>query len=510
MAFAVAIPTRAQPEHRDLAFWMKRTLEELAELHANPCADAVHDFRVALRRCRSVAAAIEEIDPHPDWDEMRGCARKVFRSMGDLRDAQVAEGWLHELQPQDDPLKSALIVSLKREQEAAQVKALHLAGKFDERRWSELARILRARLRKIPADGDAARCLALERLEEAKELHRRALRTESPGPWHELRIGVKRFRYTLELLVPSLHVKWIESLKRVQDVLGDIHDLDMLQDKISEWQSESDAETMKGWQSRVATIRQEKLQTYRQFALGGASIWQNWLGSFPRHEWTAYSAGRVTATRKAMDPRPARSLAVSRIARRLWSQLRITGAKQFADANERRVLEAAARLSGIRYTAGRKSRVKSARTFLLHVPVPPGWSFAEWERVAWVIRFQRGPHPGSANKRFSKLSVEQQAAIGLVTGVLRLAVAAQRSGVNAGAAIKIESLPQGLLLHIEGVEETPEVAALFVEAKRPLEHALGKTILVQPLVQAQAPSTTHLPSQKARKFSALPPILVIS
>jgi hypothetical protein len=81
--------------------------------------------------------------------------------------------------------------------------------------------------------------------------------------------------------------------------------------------------------------------------------------------------------------------------------------------------------------------------------------------------------------------------------------------VNAGAAIKIESLPQGLLLHIEGVEETPEVAALFVEAKRPLEHALGKTILVQPLVQAQAPSMTHLPSQKARKFSALPPILVI-
>src|SRR5215475_9334965 len=122
MAFAVAIPARALPEHRDLAFWMKRTLEELAELRSNPSADAVHDFRVALRRCRSVAAAVEEIDPHPDWDEMRGCARKAFRSMGALRDAQIMEGWLNELQPQDDAIKLALAQSLEREQEAAQVK----------------------------------------------------------------------------------------------------------------------------------------------------------------------------------------------------------------------------------------------------------------------------------------------------------------------------------------------------------------------------------------------------
>jgi CHAD domain-containing protein len=501
MAFAVAIPTRAPLEHRDLAFWMKRTLDELAELRSNPSADAVHDFRVALRRCRSVAGAVAEIDPHPDWEEMRCGARKLFRAMGDLRDAQIMEEWIRELRPQSDAIKVALIESLKREQEEAQVKALHLAEKFDEKRWSELARTLRARLRKIPADGDAARCLALERVEEAQELHRRALRTESPRPWLALRIGIKRFRYTLELIVPSLHARWIDSLKRVQDVLGDVHDLDMLLDKICEREREFDPELTSDWQARLAAIRQEKLQTYRQCALGGASIWQNWLGSFPRHEWPEYSSARIAATRKAMDPRPARSLAVLRIAKRLWSQLRASGAKPFADMKERHVLEAAARLSGIRHIAGRKSRVKSARTFLLHTPIPPGWSFAEWERVAWAIRFQRGPHPGPSNKRFSKLSVEQQIAISLLAGVLRLAVAAQRSGANSGAAIKVESLPQGLLLHVEGVEETPEIAARFVEAKYPLEHALGKTILIQP---TDSPQTAQ-----AKKAVALPPVALI-
>lgn len=510
MAFALAIPARALPEHRDLAFWMKRTLDELTELRADPTADAVHDLRVAIRRCRSLATAIAEIDPHPAWDEMRGQARKLFRSMGKLRDAQIMEGWLRELHPHDDAIQSELIVMLRREQETAQAKALHLAVKFDGKRWSELTKILRSRLRNIPADGDAARCLGLERLEEAKELHRRALRTERPEPWHELRIGIKRFRYTLELLAPAIHAKSIDSLKRVQDVLGDVHDLDMLQVKISESRAETDPELTEEWQERIAAARREKLQTYRQLALGGANIWQNWFASFPRHEWPAYAAARISATRRAMDPKAARSLAVSRIAKRLWSQLRITDAKIFADANAARVMEAAARLSGIRHSARGKSRLKSVRTFLLRIPIPGGWSFAEWERVAWAIRFQRGPDPGPTNKRFSKLSVEQQVAIGVLAGVLRVAIAAQRSGVTSGKAITIESLPQGLLLHVEGVEETPEVAARFAEAKRLLEHVLGKTILVQPFVRAQTPLTDLSQSKKSRKASALSPVLVIS
>src|ERR1700747_2240006 len=66
MAFAVSIPSRALSEHRDLAFWMKRALQELAGLRGDASPDAVHDLRVALRRCRSVAAALKEIDPHPD------------------------------------------------------------------------------------------------------------------------------------------------------------------------------------------------------------------------------------------------------------------------------------------------------------------------------------------------------------------------------------------------------------------------------------------------------------
>jgi CHAD domain-containing protein len=485
---------------------MKRALDELARLQADPNPDVVHDLRVALRRCRSVAAAVEEIDPHPDWAEMRDCARKLFRSLGKLRDAQVMEQWVGKIQPQDDSVKRALLESLTATEESAKKKALQNAVRFGVQRWHELERVLTSRLRRIPADGEAACCLALERLEEARELHRRALRTETPEPWHELRIGVKRFRYTLEALVPSLHGRWSDSLKRVQDMLGDIHDVDVLLELVRETRANLPGELGGGmdWDSAIAQVREAKLEDYRKLALGHSNIWQTWLKSFPKQDWERFTAGRIAATRKCMDGKLRRSMVARRLALKLWSQLRASGAGEiFANAKERVVLDSAARLIGVRLQDSKKRRTKLARTFLLKSPVPPAWSFAEWERVAWAVRFQRGPEPSNGSKRFSKLSVEQQAGIALHAGILRLALAIQRAGITSGAALQLESLPQGLLLHIRGVEETPDNAASFAKAKRLLEHSLGKTILLH-----LDPDVQHNPSG-AESLQTVPTIAIV-
>jgi len=480
MAHAVSFPTRATSEHRGLSFWMKRTLEELAGLRSNPSPDAVHDVRVAVRRCRSVASAIEEIDPHPDWQEMRDCARKLFRTLGELRDAQVMIEWVKELHPEDRALKTSLLTGLVKAEESSREQAIQNAGRFDVKRWKELSRTLGARIRRVPADGDAARCLALERLEEAKELHRRAMRTETPKPWHALRIGVKHFRYSVESLLPTLHSGWAESLKRVQDILGNIHDLDVLAAMLKKARAEQPGDDGSDWLTRIERERHENMETYRQLALGQNSVWQSWQSGFPRQHRLRYAAARIAATRKSLDRKPARSLSVSRISARLWSQLPTNKVDNaFADAKQRRVLEASARLSGIRAPDAKKPREKSARTFLLKSPLPPGWSFQEWECVAWAIRFQRSSDPSARNKRFSRLSAEQQAKICLHAGILRMAVALQNCGVHSGAALHFENLPQGLLLHVAGVEDNPENAARFAEAKRLLERSLAKTILIQ-------------------------------
>jgi CHAD domain-containing protein len=481
MALVLSLPSRAAVEHRDVVYWMKRAVEELRAVQAEPSARPVHDLRVALRRCRSIALAMEEIDPHPDWEELRRCARKLFRSLGDLRDAHVMGDWLKEIQPHDDPVKRRLLESLASAEESALQKALQNVSRFDEKSWKALQRSLRTRIRRVPADGDAACCLAVERLDEAFDLHRRAMRSERPKPWHQLRIGLKHFRYTVESFLPAVHAKWSDSLKRVQDVLGEIHDLDVLLELVQKGQVRA-GESGTDWEARIAEARAERMETYRQLALGTNGVWPQWSSGFPPADRPRYAAARIAATRKAMDPKPQRSLVLSRLALRLWSQLQaVRAAEVFLNPRERVLLTAAARLSGIRKASSGKPRAKSARTFLLKSPAPPGWTFAEWERVAWAIRFQRGAEPGPRNKRYSRLSADQRAGISLHAGLLRLARALQRCGLVSGRKLTVEPLPQGLLLHVVGIEESPETAALLTEAKRLIERTLGSPILVQPV-----------------------------
>ncbi len=411
--------------------------------------------------------------------------------------------WLKQLHPEHDPLNSSLLASLGKTEESSRQEVLQNANRFDVKHWKALSHELGARMRRIPVDGDAARCLAFERLEDAKELHRRAMRTESPKPWHSLRIGVKHFRYSVESLIPTLHVEWAESLKRVQDVLGNIHDLDVLAAMLHEARADQPGQTGSEWTERIERERHQNLETYRQLALGKTSIWQTWQSGFPREHRQRYANARIAATRKSLDAKPARSQCVARISTRLWSELRASnGDKMFFDGKEKSILDAAARLSGIRTLDRKKPREKSARTFLLKSPLPPGWNFAEWERVAWAIRFQRAAEPGLRNKRFSKLSAEQQGKICLHAGILRMAVALQKSGVHAGAALHIENLPQGLLLHVLGVEDNPENAVRFVQAKRLLERSLGKTILIQ------AEPDALMPAERKQKL-ALPQAISI-
>ena len=48
-----------------LALWMERVLEECDRASVEFGADPVHDLRVALRRCRSMADGLRVMDPNP-------------------------------------------------------------------------------------------------------------------------------------------------------------------------------------------------------------------------------------------------------------------------------------------------------------------------------------------------------------------------------------------------------------------------------------------------------------
>jgi CHAD domain-containing protein len=488
MATVTALSPGSHTEHRDLSFWMDRVLKEMEKVRSSPDIDAVHDLRVAIRRCRSVGAVMEEVDPDPAWQAMRKAARKLFRALGALRDAQVMSEWVKKLAPETDAVRAHLQASFESREPQLRGAALRAVGKFDQKAWKRLARTLRQRSRLVPAGSLAAECLALERFEDAKDLHAKALRTAKPKPWHALRIGVKRFRYTVESLLPDQYAAWSENLKRIQDLLGEIHDLDVLSQMVKQSDFVETEESLKLWHQAIALERHERTETYRQLTLGKTSLWNLWRAGLPMNgRIEAAADARLRATARALDPRASRTSQISRIAVGAYEALkRAEAAPAFTEASLRRVLLAAARLHGVATANAQKSPQKGASKFILGLALPPGWTNEEWELLAAVVRYHRGPEPSRKKGLFSRLSEEQQDRVRALAGVLRLARSLRKCGVESGAGLRAEKSGEAVVLYVRGLADDVETASRLAAGKHLLEESLGMPLILKPVVKKPA------------------------
>jgi CHAD domain-containing protein len=460
---------------------MERALKELDHVCTSPDADTVHDLRVALRRCRSVAAVMEEVDPDCSWPEMRKLGRKLFRQLGELRDTQILEDWTKKLGTEQEEIRRRLLSGMEKRETELRQAALKVAGKFDQRSWRKLERTLSRRVRIVPVDGLAAECLALERYEKAKELHAQALRTDKPEHWHALRIGVKRFRYTVESLLPARYEAWGDSLKHVQDLLGDVHDLDVLSERVAQEARAESEEARAVWAERIQCERHGRLETYRQLTHGNSNLWQEWRAGLPQgSRLEAAAMARIRSTARALQGNAARAAQVARLATRLYDELRRAhAAPLFREKDLRKVMRAAAQIHGIGRRLNPDAPQKAARNFLLDMPVPTGWAEDEWELLANVVRYHRGAAPKAKHKSFGRLTAEQQKAVCVLAGVLRLARALRKCGVESPSGLRIEKSVDALITYVPGLQETEETVARLAAGKYLLESGLIELLILK-------------------------------
>src|ERR1700740_878477 len=78
---------------------MARVLEECDRAAVGFEADPVHDLRVALRRCRSMADGMIAMDPDHDWKAMKKAGKRLFQRGGALRDVQIIMEWIENFYP---------------------------------------------------------------------------------------------------------------------------------------------------------------------------------------------------------------------------------------------------------------------------------------------------------------------------------------------------------------------------------------------------------------------------
>ena len=214
--------------------------------------EALHDFRVAMRRLRSTLRAYQPQLAALVPAKLRRRLRELARATGEARDVEVQIAWLEHRRNELPPARRAgvpwLLARLTQRRERAYRDIRErIAPKFDR-----LARRLRRALESPPAPDamlppSLASLIAELLLDQGSDLERRLALIRSPANHveaHAARIRVKRARYLLEPVVPEAApaAPVLRRLKQVQQLLGDLHDLHVVIVRLGDAAAEAAAE----------------------------------------------------------------------------------------------------------------------------------------------------------------------------------------------------------------------------------------------------------------------------
>jgi CHAD domain-containing protein len=490
------MPTKPAKKKSGLAFWMDRVLEECDRASVAFAPDPVHDLRVTLRRCCSIADGVAAIDPDPAWKAMKKAGKRLFRRLGELRDVHVMQEWVHRLDSPDDPVTAPLVQSFAARETPLQHEAVQALAEFDRKQWLRWSRTLPHRMARFRSGSLVFRHLALERWTEAHKLHLRALRGASPGAFHRLRIGIKRLRYIVENFLPDQHAAWSDDLKHMQDLLGEVHDLDVLWPAAVRANVFPDIDTRTRWQERISEERAQRIESYRKQTTDKDdrgrdqdSIWQLWLSQLPdRQQTESVALLRLELWASLLDPDFNHSRRVARLTLQLYDGLTAIGNAPRPPARERATLRVAALLHDVGRSDTEKNNHKAAYRLIRELSPPLGWRAQDLLTAGVIARYHRGALPRAGQKPLSGLSIKQRHDVSRLAAILRLANAFDTSRDGRIKRLRVRSGEAGnkiLLIEAEGYSARDDQAEAIAAARHLLETVYRRPVMVKPMKVAR-------------------------
>jgi CHAD domain-containing protein len=207
--------------------------------------NAIHDARVASRRIREVLPLTTDWHPQATIDDLETTFRRIGKRLGRVRDADERGVLLAHFESRVPPA-AASFVAFRREQERDRLRLVRKTIKQFER--LDLARVLgtivagrsiatRPWFRSSAEWPNQLRCAIRERAGEAREALHHATGVYFPNRLHRTRIALKKLRYALEIAcatgADTGANESLRYLKNTQDVLGDLHDRQVLIDDLA-------------------------------------------------------------------------------------------------------------------------------------------------------------------------------------------------------------------------------------------------------------------------------------
>ena len=203
---------------------------QLGKLRGELAADKVHDARVATRRLRAALVLFGD-------DKRVRRADKVVSvlqdALGEVRDLHVQLDAFTAMGDQASPLERTALRHV-REHLASRLPGRTEALRAAIPKWQKDGLEALGRLERLQPRGKLGGHRTRDRLVgELEELEARVIEAQgdpSPAPMHELRKGVKKFRYAVELLAPAMPAEAeqvLGALEPLQESLGKLHDTDV-------------------------------------------------------------------------------------------------------------------------------------------------------------------------------------------------------------------------------------------------------------------------------------------
>ena len=195
---------------------------ELRLVYVQPEEDAVHDFRVGMKKLRALFYFLNSIEPELDSKSLLKPYRVLYKSIGNIRDAHIAIKLIQSLEGIEAFELEAISSSLQSK------------IKQDYRRFQNISRSsarASVRMPTIKSTGISERSILAHKPVILSSLLQQILQSGeimTAKRWHQKRILLKRYHHILDAFQFCPGHKQDESeikqIRMLEQLLGDWHD----------------------------------------------------------------------------------------------------------------------------------------------------------------------------------------------------------------------------------------------------------------------------------------------